>query len=113
MKKNIHRIVFAFYSVSTLRNDFKKNVSHQGKQTWYLCVCPTFLCLFLVALLAVIFPFIVIFHSVEQYFIEIQRFEDVDHKLIDLFLGQFLGIFSEGGAVIFDEVVGTGRDCMR
>lgn len=57
----------------------KKNLSHQGKQTWYLWVCPTFLYLYLVALPAVISLFIVIFHSVEQYFIEIQRFKDVDH----------------------------------
>ena len=78
-------------------------------------MCPTFLYLFRVTLPAVISLLVVIFHSVEQYFIEIQGFEDVDHKRTDLFLGQFLGIFSQGGAVILDEVVGTscGHDCMR
>lgn len=78
-------------------------------------MCPTFLYLFRVTLPAVISLLVVIFHSVEQYFIEIQGFEDVDHKRTDLFLGQFLGIFSQGGAVILDEVVGTacGHNCMR
>lgn len=77
-------------------------------------MCPKFSYLFRVTLPAVISQLVVLFHSVEQYFVEIQWFKDVDHKRIYLFLGQVLGIFSQRSAVILDEVVGTacGHGCV-
>lgn len=68
-----HRIQFQ-------RQEMIKKTYHIKGNKLGTCGCvQRFLYLYLVALPAVISLFIVIFHSVEQYFIEIQRFKDVDH----------------------------------